>query len=81
MSEGNGWKGWALALVTGLLIGGLGGGFIGERAAGQVESRVERRVIQVEVNEQKNFEIIMGMSNRLVRMETMLENLEKEVGR
>jgi len=74
----NGWKGWALAALTGLLVGGGFGGIIGSNAAATVEARVNQRVNKVEVGEQKNFDIIIQMSERLVRMEVMLERIEKE---
>lgn len=77
VADNNGWKGWALAAVTGLLVGGIAGGFWGSNAAAQVEARMENRIIKVEAFEQKNFDIILAMSERLVRMETILETLEK----
>lgn len=64
--------------MTGLLVGGAGGGFIGSNAAADVEKRVERRLNEVEVGEQKNFDIIIAMSERLVRIETKLDAMKED---
>jgi len=73
--NGNGWKGWALALVSGLLVGVLGAGGVGAYQRGKIESRLEQKIREqaarlesdidgVHIKEQKNFDIILGPDGR-----------------
>ena len=84
------WQNWALAIVTSLLLGGIGNSlasdhkeeidkveakFLVEIAA--VEAREAKKVAVLEAREAKNFEVILLMSERLVRVEVYVESLVK----
>ena len=74
-SNGNGWKGWALAAVTGVLLGDGVSSFVAKADVGKLELKHDREVAEIETRADKDYDIIIAMSERLVRIETKLDAL------
>ncbi len=75
--NGNGWKGFALAAVTGVLLGGGVSSFISSARTDAVRVELKAEIESVEEDEQKTFEIVIAISERLVRIETMLTEMQR----
>lgn len=90
MAERNGWKGWALAAVTGLLVGSGSIGAIGhaqytaleDRLGNEItklEERLDTEIEKVEIRNDKDYEVIMEISRAVVRIETKVDGLKSDV--
>lgn len=77
--NGNGWQKWALGALLGLLLGGVGSALYGNAQAKAVETRLDAKIEKLEYANEKNFEIILKMSDTLARMETKIEYIQDRV--
>lgn len=75
--NGNGWKGFALAAVTGVLLGGGTSSFVSSARTDAVRVELKAEIESVEEDERKTFEIVIAISERLVRIETMLTEMQR----
>lgn len=79
--NGNGWKSWAIGALLGLLMGGGGSALYGSRQASNVEQRLNAKIAKLEVREERSYDTIIRMAERLARMETQLKNIERQLER
>jgi len=73
--NGNGWKGWALAILTAFILGGGLSSLVAKANVDALEMKHDKEIEQIELRSEKDYDIIMEMSNRLVRIETKLDTL------
>jgi prefoldin subunit 5 len=79
-ANGNGWQRWVIGALLGLLLGGVGSAIFGNAQVNAVETRLQANIEKLEQREQKNFEIILKMSDSLARVEAQLEYLIQRDG-
>lgn len=79
--NGNGWKSWVIGALLGLLIGGGGSAIYGSAQAANVEERLNEKIAKLEARETRSYDTIIRMSDRLARMETQLQNIQRQLER
>ena len=63
------WQGYAVAVLTSLMLGGGGTFLVANSQISHVKAELQEDIRAVEVREQKNFELLIEMSKDLVRLE------------
>jgi len=95
LADKNGWKGWALAVVTALLVGGGGVGLFSNAAIQALEVKHDDEIKLLEEKHEKDtkeaksirdrdYDVIMEMSRVIVRIDTnaiATMELVKEINR
>ncbi len=76
--NGNGWKGFALVAVTGVLLGGGTSSFVSSARTDAIRAELKAEIESVEEDERKTYEIVIAISERLVRIETMLTEMQRQ---
>ncbi len=74
----SGWKGFALAAVTGVLLGGGVSGFYADAKIQEVEDKLDAEVLRLELRDDKDYDVLMEISRALVRIETKVDALQEE---
>ena len=73
------WKGFALSIAVGLILGGGLATAIGERNLQAEATRIHARIDKVEVNEQKTFDAVYELALGFVRMEEQLKRANEKL--
>ena len=74
----NGWQRLLITALLGLLLGGGGSAIFGNAQVKAVEKRLSQDIEKLEKKEEKNFEILLQLSDSVARMETSLHRQLKE---
>ena len=73
------WKGFALTLCVGLILGGGVTAAIGETNLRAESARINKRIDKVEADEQKTFEAVYELTLGMVRMEEQLKRVNEKL--
>lgn len=74
-ADNSAWQRWLIGALLGLLLGGVGSALFGNAQVKAVEGRLKEDIQSLEEREEKNFEILLQLSDSVARMEAQLEYL------
>lgn len=82
-SNGNGWKNWALAGMTGMALGGGIGTYTGARAASDVKLEMEAKIDKLETRVDRQDDQVVENQLRIVegigRLEEQVKYIRKQI--
>jgi len=67
------WKGFALSVAVGLILGGGAAAAIGERNLQIEVARLERQIDEVKADEEKTYDVVIELSIAMARVEEKLD--------
>jgi len=73
------WKGFALSIAVGLIMGGGIAAAIGERNLQIEVERLEEQIQEVEDNESETFKSVYELTLGMVRVEMQLKNIDEKL--
>ena len=67
------WKGYALAAVTSLLLGGTGAGMLSSNAIAEVRTELKAEIDMVKAREEKTYDVVIQLSIAVARLEEKID--------
>ena len=77
--NGNGWKNWALAGMTGLAMGGGIGTYTGAKAASEVREELSAQIEKLEEENDNDVQNQINIATALAELKTEVKGLREDI--